>query len=89
MATYPAARQKIFIWALESPSSACRTASSGRPMPLGLAIKSGIADKLVFQKILARLGGRVQFVLSGGAPLPPSWRRSSSARAWRSWRATA
>jgi len=38
-------------------------------MPLGLRFKSLIADKLVFRKILDRLGGRVRFVLSGGAPL--------------------
>src|SRR5258708_28242311 len=38
-------------------------------MPLGLALKSFVADKTVFKKILARLGGRVRFVLSGGAPL--------------------
>jgi len=40
-------------------------------MPLGLAMQSAIADKLVFHKILERLGGRVTFVLSGGAPLSP------------------
>src|SRR3954467_5599613 len=38
-------------------------------MPLGLSMKSFIADKLVFSKILARLGGRGKMVLSGGAPL--------------------
>ena len=38
-------------------------------MPSGLSIKSKIADKLVFRKILDRLGGRVRFVFSGGAPL--------------------
>src|SRR5437764_1425748 len=38
-------------------------------MPFGLSIKSAIADKLVFGKILDRLGGRVKMVLSGGAPL--------------------
>ncbi|HEY4641379.1 MAG TPA: AMP-binding protein, partial [Thermoanaerobaculia bacterium] len=42
-----------------------------KPMPLGLKIKSAIADKLVFTKILDRLGGRVRYVLSGGAPLSP------------------
>jgi len=38
---------------------------------LGLKLKSFVADKTVFKKILARLGGRVKFVLSGGAPLSP------------------
>ena len=40
-------------------------------MPFGLALKSFVADKTVFKKILARLGGHVRFVLSGGAPLSP------------------
>src|SRR6185369_8841961 len=42
-----------------------------KPMPFGLKIKSAIADKLVFKKILERLGGRVRYILSGGAPLSP------------------
>jgi long-chain acyl-CoA synthetase len=40
-------------------------------MPFGMSVRSTIADKLVFKKILARLGGRVKYVLSGGAPLSP------------------
>ena len=35
----------------------------------GSSIKSVVADKLVFSKILARLGGNVKYVVSGGAPL--------------------
>ncbi|HYU24160.1 MAG TPA: long-chain fatty acid--CoA ligase, partial [Thermoanaerobaculia bacterium] len=69
VATYPAARQKIFFWALRIAEQRLPYRVSGKAMPLGLKIKSGIADRLVFQKILARLGGRVKFVLSGGAPL--------------------
>src|SRR5581483_3696199 len=37
----------------------------------GLAVRSKIAEKLVFSKIMERLGGRVKYVLSGGAPLSP------------------
>src|SRR6185436_12230308 len=34
-----------------------------------LAIKSRIADKLVFSKLKARFGGRVRYFISGSAPL--------------------
>jgi long-chain acyl-CoA synthetase len=40
-----------------------------KPMPFGLKLKSAVADKLVFGKIIARLGGKVKYVVSGGAPL--------------------
>jgi len=69
VAQQPAKKQKIFHWALRVGAERLPYRLSGRPMPLGLRIKSAIADKLVFGKILARLGGRVRFVLSGGAPL--------------------
>lgn len=69
VAQQPAKKQKIFHWALSVGAERLPYRLSGRPMPLGLRIKSAIADKLVFRKILARLGGRVRFVLSGGAPL--------------------
>ena len=54
----------------------------------GLKAKSFLADKLVFRKILARLGGRVKFVSPAARRSRRSWRRSSSVRAWRFWRAT-
>jgi long-chain acyl-CoA synthetase len=69
VASYPPARQKIFMWALGVAAERVPYRVSGKAMPPGLAVKSFVADKLVFKKILGRLGGRVQFVLSGGAPL--------------------
>jgi long-chain acyl-CoA synthetase len=62
-------KQKIFKWALGIAEQRLPYRVDRKPMPLGLAIKSAIADKLVFKKIHQRLGGRVRFVLSGGAPL--------------------
>lgn len=62
-------KQKIFRWALKVGEQRLPYRVENRPMPLGLAIKSALADKLVFGKILARLGGNVRFVVSGGAPL--------------------
>jgi long-chain acyl-CoA synthetase len=40
-----------------------------KPVGGGLALRYRVADKLVFSKIKARLGGRFRFCLSGGAPL--------------------
>jgi long-chain acyl-CoA synthetase len=65
----PPARQKIFYWALKVAEKRLPYMVDRKPMPLGLKIKSAIADKLVFSKIIARLGGRVKYVVSGGAPL--------------------
>lgn len=69
IATAPAARQKIFFWALKVAEERLPYRIEHKPMPLGLGLKSAVADKLVFHKIIARLGGRVKFVVSGGAPL--------------------
>ena len=62
-------KQKIFRWALGVAEERLPYRVENTKMPLGLAIRSSIADKLVFGKILERLGGRVRFVVSGGAPL--------------------
>ncbi len=69
VATAPPVRQKIFHWALKVAEQRLPYRVDLQPMPLGLKLKSAIADKLVFSKILARLGGNVKFVVSGGAPL--------------------
>lgn len=71
IATAPAARQKIFYWALKVAEERLPYRVEHKPMPFGLKIRSAVADKLVFSKILARLGGRVKYVVSGGAPLSP------------------
>ena len=70
VATMPAARQKLFNWALGvAADRVSYRVDPAKSMPLGLKVKSTVAEKLVFKKILQRLGGRVKFVISGGAPL--------------------
>jgi long-chain acyl-CoA synthetase len=69
VATAPAVRQKIFYWALKVAEERLPYRIENKSMPFPLSMKSAIADKLVFSKILARLGGRVKWVVSGGAPL--------------------
>jgi len=41
------------------------------PPPLGLRLRHRIADLLVFRKIRHQLGGRMETMISGGAPLSP------------------
>lgn len=38
-------------------------------VPLGLKIKYAVFDKLVYAKLRTKMGGRVQYAVSGGAPL--------------------
>lgn len=57
-------KQKIFAWALRVGGERVRGSSS----PL-IALQCAIADRLVFSKIRARVGGRLRFFVSGGAAL--------------------
>ncbi len=69
VASSPGSKQKIFHWALGVAKQRLPYKIENRRMPAALTLKSIAADRLVFRKILDRLGGRVRFVLSGGAPL--------------------
>jgi len=62
-------KKKIFDWALEVGKQVSRLIQKKQPVPLGLRIKRSIAHKLVFSKLHAKLGGRIRFFISGGAPL--------------------
>ena len=63
------AKAKIFGWAF---GVGRRTAEvrlqGGRPQGL-LAVQHAVADRLVFSKIKARMGGRIKFFVSGSAAL--------------------
>jgi long-chain acyl-CoA synthetase len=62
-------KRKIFQWALAVGREVSRHQQRGQPVPFGLELKRKIAHKLVFSKLHARLGGRLQWAVSGGAPL--------------------
>jgi long-chain acyl-CoA synthetase len=62
-------RQKIFDWAVSVGRQKSRCLQRNNAPSPWLALRAGIADRLVFAKIKAALGGRVKFMLSGGAPL--------------------
>jgi long-chain acyl-CoA synthetase len=62
-------KQKLFAWAVGVGRKALPYRLKKRTPPGFLGIQLGLADKLVFSKIKARLGGRFEFAISGGAPL--------------------
>src|SRR6058998_3429145 len=63
------AKKKIFHWALSVGREVSRHQQRGQPLPTTLRLKRAIAHKLVFSKLHAALGGRLQWAISGGAPL--------------------
>ncbi len=64
----PAARRKIFNWAIKVGSDYARAKKSGR-IPISLSLQHRIADKIVFHKLKTATGGRIKYFVSGGAAL--------------------
>jgi long-chain acyl-CoA synthetase len=67
----PPLKRKIFHWAVGVGREVSRLKQASKPVPAWLGLKYRIADKLVFSKMQAALGGRLRFAVSGGAPLSP------------------
>jgi long-chain acyl-CoA synthetase len=65
----PPRRKKVFFWSLEVGKQYAKSRRSGSFSPF-LKLKHIIADKLVLGKIREKLGGRIKFMVSGGAALP-------------------
>ncbi|MEO3748294.1 long-chain fatty acid--CoA ligase [Plantactinospora sp. B5E13] len=63
------AKAKIFAWAVRTGRRKVALEQAGQPVSAGLRISYGIAEKLVFSKLQARLGGRIRVLVSGAAPL--------------------
>jgi long-chain acyl-CoA synthetase len=61
--------QKIFAWAVALGRESLPYRLKHQRPPGFQGLKLALADKLVFSKIRARLGGRFDFAVSGGAPL--------------------
>ena len=62
-------KQKIFRWALSVGRQVSEYNLMKKTIPALLSFKHKIATKLAFAKIHARVGGRLRFFISGGAPL--------------------
>ena len=63
------AKAKIFAWGVEVGKEKVALEQAGKPVPAGLRMKYALAEKLVFSKLQARLGGRMRVLVSGAAPL--------------------
>ncbi len=62
-------KAKIFAWAVRVGRRAVHLEQAGQPVPAVLAAQRAVADRLVFSKLRARLGGRMRIMISGSAPL--------------------
>jgi long-chain acyl-CoA synthetase len=67
----PPLARKLFHWAIEVGIARARAHFEGRRLSPLDSLKLAIADRLVLGKIRARVGGRLRYGVSGGAPLAP------------------
>jgi len=64
-------KARIFDWSLGIGEQASRLREQGGEPARALAIRLALADRLVLSKVRARLGGRLEVCISGGAPIAP------------------
>jgi long-chain acyl-CoA synthetase len=63
------AKRKLIDWALAVGGRVSRLRQAKQSVPPALALQHRLADRLVFAKVKAKLGGRLRVANSGGAPL--------------------
>ncbi len=63
------AKAKIGDWAFRIGAQAAAKRNAGEPVSGALAAQLNIAEKLVFSKVKARMGGRIRYFVSGSAAL--------------------
>jgi long-chain acyl-CoA synthetase len=63
------AKRRIGEWALRVGYEVSALRQARKPVPTWLALRHLLADRLVYSKVKARLGGRLRAGISGGAPL--------------------
>ena len=64
-----ALKESIARWAIARGLAHARARREGRAPGLVLGLERAVADRLVFSKIRSLFGGRLQFFVSGSAPL--------------------
>jgi long-chain acyl-CoA synthetase len=67
----PLLKKKIFFWARRVGEEWADRTLEHKLIPLDLKLARAVADRMVFSRIRARVGGRLRYFISGGAPLSP------------------
>ncbi len=62
-------KQRLFYWSLGVGKEMGKYRQKGEGAPLLLSFQFALARLLVFKKLKQKLGGRIKFFISGGAPL--------------------
>jgi len=62
-------KRRLIDWALSVGRRVSALRQQGKAVPAGLRLQQALANRLVFGKVRARLGGRLRTPISGGAPL--------------------
>ena len=62
------AKSRIFDAAADTAIAWSRSLDGGRPSPV-LRLRHALFDRLVYSKLKSAMGGRVEYAVSGGAPL--------------------
>jgi long-chain acyl-CoA synthetase len=68
---HPGLKSAVFDWSVRVANQRGECLPGGREPSAWLKLQSALADRLVFGKVRERLGGRIRFAVSGGAPLRP------------------
>jgi long-chain acyl-CoA synthetase len=63
-------KRKLVLWARQIALDWAEAGLNDRKPSLHLRMKHALVDRLVFSKVRDRIGGRLRFFVSGGAPLP-------------------
>ncbi len=64
-------KRKIFDWSLRVAQEATPWRAYGKHPSVWTKQRWQVADRIVYSKIRAGLGGRIRYIFSGGAPLAP------------------